>query len=381
MAVPINIRQRNKVHLGWSMVQLSFLICFLVPLSSHGQTNPRFDVTLRVDYSSTDEMLDFFDRKSNSSSRVAKQRGNQIAAATSLLLARTDRPVDDFVRSLELARDTYNTPDDIYGLKMTAAHLEDLRKLLTEAKSRRLDRRVVATISSLFPSDANVSVTIPVFVVAMGNEKAAAFVRRVIWRDNVPVFVGDDEGEQVIVLNLTRCLMRGADAGQEFVQVLGTLAHECFHAVYGAYRAGTSGPDSPAAALADLVQNEGIAYFLSLEIQEGGGVPPQQWLDATARAVVQLSGAMLELQSPTITSGRVRELMMNSNLSGSFEGNYGATAGLRMAFEIEKRLGRPALAETVRNGVADFFSKYIELCRRDSNLPKLDERVARVFNK
>lgn len=363
------------------IVQL-LLFVLLIPRSSGGQTNPQFDVTLRVDYSSTEEMLDFFDRKSNNSTRVAKQQGNQIAAATSLSLARTERPTDDFVRALELARDTYNSPNDVYGLNTPVSRLDELKKLLAETKRRRLDTRVVATISSLFPADASISLTIPVFVVAMGNENAAAFVRRVVWKDDTPLFVGDDQGEQVIVLNLARCLMRGGDVQQEFVQVLSMLAHECFHAVYGAYRSGFSEgsiPKTPFFALAHLVQNEGIAYFLSREIRDGGEVPPSKWFDATKRAVETLNSAFLELQSPGLTLRRARELMINSNLSGSFEGNYGATAGLRIAYEIENRLGRPALTETVREGVRSFFEKYRELCRRDSNLPKLDDSILRAF--
>ncbi|MDP2887129.1 MAG: DUF5700 domain-containing putative Zn-dependent protease [Ignavibacteria bacterium] len=358
------------------------LILLLTPCRSGGQTNAHFDISLRVDYSSVDEVLDFFDRKANNSARVAKQQGNQIAAGTSLLLARTERPGDDFVRALELARDSYKSTNDIYGLKMTLSRLDELKKLLAETKSRRLDRRVVATISSLFPSDASVSLTIPVFVVAMGNENAAAFVRRVAWKDDTPVFVGDDQGEQVIVLNLARCLIRGGDVQQEFVQVLSTLAHECFHAVYAAYRSDFSEdtlPKTPFFALAHLVQNEGIAYFLSREIRDGGEVPPSQWFDATRRAVERLNSAFLELQSPELTSFRARELMMNSNLSGSFEGNYGATAGLRIAYEIENRLGRPALTETVREGVRSFFERYRELCRRDSNLPRFDDSVLRAI--
>ena len=363
------------------IVQL-LLFVLLIPRSSGGQTNPQFDVTLRVDYASADELLDFFDRKANNSARVAKQRGNQIAAGTSLLLARTERPGDDFVVALELARQSYRSANDIYGLNMTMSRLDELKKLLAETKRRRLDTRVVATISSLFPADAKVSLTIPVFVVAMGNENAAAFVRRVAWKDDTPLFVGDDQGEQVIVLNLARCLMRGGDVQQEFVQVLSTLAHECFHAVFGAYRSGfleDTLPKTPFLALAHLVQNEGIAYHLSREIRDGGEVPPSQWFDATRRAVETLNSAFLELQSPDLTLRRARELMMNSNLSGSFEGNYGATAGLRIAYEIENRLGRPALTETVREGVRSFFEKYRELCRRDGNLPKLDDSVLRAF--
>jgi hypothetical protein len=92
-------------------------------------------------------------------------------------------------------------------------------------------------------------------------------------------------------------------------------------------------------------------------------------------AVERLNAAMIELKSPYLTPRRAQELMMNSNLSGSFEGNYGATAGLRIAYEIEKRLGRPALTETVREGVKDFFGKYDVLCRQESNLPRLDAKA------
>ena len=365
-----------------TIVEMILVVLLIIPCRSRGQTSTQLDITLRVDYSSAEELLDFFDRKVNNSARVAKQQGNQIAARTSLLLARTDRPGDDFVRALELARESYRSTNDIYGLQMTLSRLDELKKLLAETKRRRLDTRVVATISSLFPADASVSLTIPVFVVAMGNENAAAFVRRVAWKDDTPVFVGDDQGEQVIVLNLARCLIRGGDVQQEFVQVLSTLAHECFHAVYEVYRSGfpeDTFPKTPFFALAHLVQNEGIAYHLSREIRDGGEVPPLGWFEATKRAVETLNAAFLELQSPLLTPSRARELMMNSNLSGSFEGNYGATAGLRIAYEIESRLGRPALTETVREGVRSFFGKYSELCRRDGNLPKLDDGVLRAF--
>ena len=362
--------------------KLLFVILFLITPCARGQSNPQFDITLRVDYSSAEEMLEFFDRKTNNSARVARQQGNQIAAATSLMLARTHRSTDDFAKELELVRDNYKIEADVYGLGPTRASAEQLKKLLTETKRRQLERRVVATIASFFPADAKVSLTIPVFVVAMGNENAAAFVRRVVWKDDAPVFVGNDQGEQVIVLNLARNLGNRGDIETEFVQLLSTLAHECFHAVFGAYRssAGSSvNRNNPAASLADLVQNEGIAYYLSLQLQIGGATPPTRWFEATERAIIALNSALTELQSPSLTPQRARELMMNSNLSGSFEGNYGATAGLRMAYEIDTRLGRPALVETIRGGAKVFFAKYDDLCQHQTNLPRLDQSASRDF--
>ncbi len=70
---------------------------------------------------------------------------------------------------------------------------------------------------------------------------------------------------------------------------------------------------------------------------------------------------------------------MNANLSGSFEGNYGATAGLRMAYEIDKNLGRPALTATLMNGGTGFVQAYEKACQRDNMLPKIDKRILNVI--
>ncbi len=361
------------------------VVVLALPFFARSQSNPRFDVSLRIDYSSAEEILNFFERQTFNAQRVANLRGNQIAAATSVMLARTGRPPGDFVHELELVRDNYTTSGDIYGLKATQSHTDQLRKLLDETRRRQLDRRVVATIASYFPSDASVSVNIPVYVVAMGNEKAAAFVRRVVWQDDKPVFVGDNEGEGVIVLNLARMLGSGQHVDQQFIQLLSTLAHECFHAVFGVYQESSAvwkeirQRREPIWRLAELVQNEGIAYCLSLQLQIGGQPPPSRWFDATGNAVKSFNSAATELISPTISARRATDLIMNSNLSGSFEGNYGATAGLRMAYEIDTRLGRPALTESVSGGLKAFFGKYETLCRQNSELPKLDPGVLKVL--
>ncbi|RPI04318.1 MAG: hypothetical protein EHM64_10380 [Ignavibacteriae bacterium] len=70
---------------------------------------------------------------------------------------------------------------------------------------------------------------------------------------------------------------------------------------------------------------------------------------------------------------------MNANLSGSFEGNYGATAGMRMAFEIDKRLGRPALTATLMAGSRSFVTTYMQAYLRGENLPGIDKQVLRML--
>lgn len=382
---------RTQQNSNLSMIRKTvigkLLIVVIVTLTHPllGQSDAGIDIILRMDYSSAEQMLDFFDRQSYNADRVASARGNKIAAATSLLLARTNRSLQDFVRQLELVRDDYNTKDDIYGLKETQSHVAQLRKLLAETRKRQLDRRVVATVQSYFPPDSRLTGTIPVYVVAMGNEKAAAFVRSVVWQNEQPMFVNQNEGEQVIVLNLTRMLALGGDFNAQFIELLGTLAHECFHAVFGLYQQSSETWRSfherkePIWNLAELVENEGIAYYLSLQLQIGGQTPIKPWFDATSRAIKAFNNASNELTAPFVQPQRAKELILNSNLSGSFEGNYGATAGLRIAYEIDTRLGRPALTETISGGIRRFFGKYDTLCRQNSDLPRLDDRVLKIL--
>jgi hypothetical protein len=74
-------------------------------------------------------------------------------------------------------------------------------------------------------------------------------------------------------------------------------------------------------------------------------------------------------------------LIMNSNLSGSYEKNYGATAGLLMAYSIDLKLSRKSLTESLVNGVGDFFKKYQQLAEENGDLPKFDNDVIDMLQK
>ncbi|MGA7160187.1 MAG: DUF5700 domain-containing putative Zn-dependent protease [Bacteroidota bacterium] len=319
-------------------------------------------------------------------SDFADLRGSQLAATTSTLLARRQVSPEAFQHELELLRDNSRSPDDIFGLEPTRIHLAEVKALLAEIKKGELDRRVIATVEQFFPGDARISTTISVYVVAFGNENASAFVRRVVWRGNTPVFVGENEGEPVIVVNLERLVGNSAPTNVQFIETLSTLAHETFHAVFAVYQSSSplwediNSRKGAFWSLAELVQNEGIAYRISFQEQTGSSLPPYIFNEAK-NAVLVLNGAMQELLSPTITDSRARDLLMNANLSGSFEKNYGAAAGLLMAFAIDSKLGRNALTETIANGVGDFFDKYDALTKQYDELPKLSEEIKRKLMK
>ena len=239
---------------------------------------------------------------------------------------------------------------------------------------------MLATIRQFFPENARVSITIPVYFVALGHENASAYVRRVIWNGDAPVFVGDEEGTPVIVVNLTRSAQRGGDLQSRFIEVLSTLGHETFHAVFSAYQSQSivwqnlHAEKSAAGIVAELVQNEGVAYYLSMQEIFGGSFP-SQFILRLHTSIPALNTALDELSDPHTTSQRARELILNANLSGSMEKNYGVAAGLLMAYHIDIKLGRKILAESLAAGPADFFRKYDEVVRRYAGAPPLSPRV------
>jgi len=354
------------------LVALPALLC--------GQSNPNFNVNLQVDYSSAEQLIGLCEGKLFNVNAVADLRGSQLAAATSVLLARKQVSAETFHRELELARDKSGSSDDVFGFAPALMHLQEIKALLSESKKRELARRVVATVEQFFPNDARIYTSLTVYIVAFGHENAAAFVRRVVWNGNTPTFVGENEGEPVIVVNLARLVSSNESTEDQFIETLSTLAHETFHAVFAVYQSGSpvwkdlNARRASYWPLAELVQNEGIAYRISFQERTGGSLPPSVFSSAKD-AVPKLNSAMLEMASPNITGLRVRELLMDANLSGTFERNYGAAAGLLMAFAIDSKMGRNALTETIAKGVGDFFQKYDALTKQYDELPKLSPEV------
>jgi hypothetical protein len=336
-------------------------------LQVHAQPETNFDVSFNVDYSAAEQLVDYFDWRSSNPEAVAALPGNRLAAATSVLLARTNRPEGDFLQSLKNFRNGSQYDKDIYGLLPVKKHIVELRKLLAEAKKHRLDSRVVATLSAYFPIDTKISASFHVYVVAMGNERTEAFVRRVVWHGSEPVFVGENDGEPVIIVNLLRVLETEPAVQVQYLELLSTLAHECFHATYSVLKQSlpdSTKPHTPADYLLDIVQNEGIAYYLSMEIHRVGRPLSQAWFVETSQSLDNLNKALNELSSPALAPARAQELLMNANLSGSFTGNYGATGGMRMAYEIDTKLGRRALTETLLHGFRSFVETYQKACGR-----------------
>jgi hypothetical protein len=350
----------------------------LIPRTLAAGGSPAVNVNLVVDYAAAEQTIALFEDQPVRTEDLVGLRGNRIAAATAGYIADRNAPrladyLDSLKRHLAIS-------DDLYHLEEGRRNAGATKALLLELRKRNFARRVVATVEQIFPADADLSVTVPVYLVALGHENVDAFVRRIVWHGDVPEFVGEREGELTIVLNLSQSVNYGPDLEERFITLLGVVAHEVFHAAFGLYKETSSswkgyyaGAGRPFDLLLDITHNEGIAYYLSLD-QRGGGYVPRDWDARTRQAVSSFNASAGELLSPTVKRRRVRELIRTANLSGYWD-SYGAMTGMFIAREIDIRLGRAALIETIARSPYDFFQKYRSLSGEESNLPQLSSKV------
>jgi hypothetical protein len=359
---------------------ISVLLFVSVRSATHSQTNSNFNVNLQLDLSAADQTIQLFEDKLINTKALSELRGNRIAASTTGVITNRGMGAEHLQSCLDSLKYHQIIRDDVYRLETARKNAVQIKELLNEIKKSNFNRRVVATVEQIFPQDAAVSVMIPVYVVAIGHENVDAYVRRIIWHGDVPQFTGEGEGKLTIVINLAQSVNYGPDLQERFVSLLGVVAHEVFHAAFGAYKEHASRwkkyyatYQRPFDNLLDLAQNEGVAYYLSLD-QRGHGYVPRDWETKIHEAFSTFNRNAAELLSENLTPERASELIRMANLSGYWE-SYGAMTGMFIAREIDLRMGRAALIETVAGDPFDFFNTYRTLCNRDSNLPKLAPKI------
>jgi hypothetical protein len=349
---------------------------------SFSQTNPNFNVRLTLNHESAERAIELYEGKWGRGRDIVPLKGSQIALATTADLARRRLSPSYLEESLDGIKFGQVSNDDIFLLKDARQNVAALKELLDYIKRRNFAQRVASTVEQLFPGDARISTTIPLFFVAFGHQNIDAYVRRVVWYDNIPHFVGEGEGELTIVVNLAKAIRYGRTVDERFIGVLSVVAHEVFHAAFGVYK-----DESPAWReyystrtsylddLLDLTQNEGIAHYLTFE-QRTGGYLPQDWNERVAASFAEFNRSAEELLSSRISPQRAHLLISTSNTSEYWK-SYGAITGMFIARTLDAQLGRKALTETVATGVDEFYLQYISLAERDATLPKLSGQIAR----
>ncbi len=353
---------------------LGFLL--LAHSNSSSQTNPQFNVRLSINYESADRSIGLFEGLSGSGRDIVPLRGSRIALATTGDLARRRLTEEQLAKSLDDIKFGQVDADDVFRVKESRKNVAAMKELLANIRRRNFAQRVASTVEQLFPADAKVSTTIPLYFVAFGHQNLDAYVRRVIWENDIPIFVGEGEGELTIVVNLAKAIYYGRTVDERFIGLLSVVAHEVFHAALGVYK--DSSPQwkdyyrthqSYVDQLLDLTQNEGIAHYLTFGQRTGGNLPPD-WDEKISQSFAEFCRSAAELSSARVTPQRAHYLISTSNTSEYWK-SYGAITGMFIARTIDQKLGRAALAETISNGADDFYRKYKLLSERDTNLPKL----------
>jgi hypothetical protein len=366
--------QRLRTTIGFCL--LAVLCCLN---RTAAQRNTSFNVSLEIDYSAAEQTVALYNDQFVSTAGLAELRGNRIAASTTGMIGETGASsrLKEYFDSLKYHQIIRN---DIFHLEEGRTNVEEISAMLDTLKRKNFNQRVVATVAQIFPADAAITCTLPMYVVALGHENVDAYVRRIVWHGDTPEFVGEDEGESTIVVNLAKSVGYGRDREDRFVSLLGVVAHEVFHAAYASFKETSPGwkrfyrkHQRPFDLLLDLTQNEGIAYYLSLD-QQGSGRLPRDWTAKTGEAFAAFNKNAAELLSPDCTPRRAGQLLRKANLSGFWE-SYGAMTGMYMARTIDLQLGRAALIEAVQSDPFTFFQTYQKISARDTNLPRFTQSL------
>ncbi len=362
-----------------------FLVC-IVAFYACASSQSGFNVQLQLNFDSAKEAAGLYEGLSGNPQRIAELRGSQIAMATTGLIAQKSLSTADLTASLQAAKFNNIVGDDVFRMREARSRVAAIKALMDLCKRHNFGQKVVSTVEQLFPDDTKISARMPVYFVAFGHHNIDAYVRRIVWNGNTPNFVDDGQGELTIVVNLAKAANYQGPPEQQFIELLTVVAHEVFHVAFGMYQ-----DASPrwrryftvhrgyVDDLLELTQNEGIAYYLNL-VQHYRGVLPREWTEQLPYSISLFNKNSHELLSPRTNAQRAEELIRASNLSGSHKESYGAFTGMIIARQIDQAFGRDALRETIALGPFDFFGKYIEAMKRDSNLPALSEELIRYVS-
>lgn len=339
-----------------------------------------------IDYASAEECIRLYEDQFVNTGEIASLRGNTIATSTTGMIESKGIGAYLLKNNLDTLKHRLYFQTDVYNLEDAKRNVTAIREMLDALKRRNFSRRVMATVEQIFPRDVEVSARIPVFIVALGHENVDAYVRRIAWDGDMPRFVGEDEGELTIVINLAQAVKYSDNLEERFIELLGVVAHEVFHAAFGVYKENSPTwklyertHQRPIDILLDLTHNEGIAYYLSLE-QQGRGRLPHDWDSRMREVFMTFNKNAKELLSPRTSGSRLSELIRSANLSGFWE-SYGSMTGMYIARTIDKELGRSSLIETLSLGPMDFFSKYIELTKNNAAFPNLNAALEQEISK
>ncbi|BDI31393.1 hypothetical protein CCAX7_34440 [Capsulimonas corticalis] len=163
------------------------------------------------------------------------------------------------------------------------------------------------------------------------------------------------------------------------------VAHETMHTIQNqAYGNPEDQADGPGAFLTALskTQREGTARYVEYDTDpEAYGQGTYGFFSrAVTTETLRSFPTDINLLKPLYDScfpAFSHDKFVQSYASGVSGGGPFYDVGHGIAKAIDERLGRKVLIDTIAGGPKMFFTKYLELCDKDKNLPKLPDDVAK----
>lgn len=282
----------------------------------------------------------------------------------------------------EFSRD-HSLNTDPYGINLAWLQRERTILLLQNIKNHNFAYQTVERIKPYIPNDSSLQVTCDVYFVLTGWEWGDAMVEKV-------KKIGDKykiarNGEPVIIFNLSIITNLYEKKGYNLINHLShSMTHELFHLVFAKYkeispRWKNKKDTTPTDSLVELIQNEGIAHYISHDQREkliSGYNKSTDYKEHERDAFNQLESAVKLLSNPDASKKKKDELLMKAD-AGRFWSKYGAISGMFMAYHIERKLGKAAIKESIAGGANLFLEKYDKVQIANPELPVLPLELKR----
>ncbi len=263
---------------------------------------------------------------------------------------------------------------DPYGINLAYVQKEKSILLLERVKNYDVTNQIIDRIKPYIPSDYPLDITCNVYFVLTGWEWGDAMVSRVKNVDNK--YIIDENGEPIIIINLSIMTHLYSEDIEELLHHIShSISHELFHLIFAKYRDispywKTEKDNTEIESLIEIIQNEGIAHYISHNQKQDLIANYDQSTEYKQRekdAFQQLEIAIKQLLNPIISKDKKYDILMKSN-AGKFWSKYGAIAGMFIVYHIEKALGEEAIKETVAKGAISFLKQYEQIQTKNPEL-------------
>ncbi len=218
--------------------------------------------------------------------------------------------------------------------------------------SRHVTKRVAAYI----PDAQRLDLTCNLYFVLTGWKWGDAMFTSVEKVGNT--YELSDSGQPAVIINLALMTeLFGQEKKPKAVvqHVAENLVHECFHLAYAQCQSQVpewrTDHDPPELArLVELIQNEGMAHYIShgqVERLISEYDRTEKFKTREQQAFKQLGEAVAQLAKPQVDAEKKLQLLA-SGTSGDYWSKFACISGMFMAYHIEQESGRQALGNTVK---------------------------------